>query len=178
MAVTLVVASGTLALAHERREVGPYTFVVGWLVEPAYTRHLNGVDLRVAETATGTPVEGLQETLRVTVTAAGQSRTFALRARFGQAGAYAADLIPTQVATYVFRFQGSIGDLQVDESFESGPGRFDEPQPAAEAEFPSASHEAGATAVAEQARLLAAAALLLAIALPLGLHFWRHRARE
>ncbi|HEY3126471.1 MAG TPA: hypothetical protein VGK07_05385, partial [Candidatus Limnocylindria bacterium] len=53
-AATVVVSSfiiyaGTAA-AHERRMVGPYQFVVGWLNEPAYVGLMNSLDLRVTDT--------------------------------------------------------------------------------------------------------------------------------
>ncbi len=174
LAVIASLALASPALAHERRQVGPYTFVVGFLNEPAFTGQLNGVSLSVTETATNKPVEGLQDTLQVELTAAGQSRTFKLRSRFGQPGAYTADFVPTRTGTYVFRFFGKIADRTVDERFESGPNRFHEPEPIDEARFPSGDPElAQMQAAVEQTRLLAGAALVVAILLPIGLRFWR-----
>ena len=53
-AVAVVVSSFAIstnvALGHERRIIGPYTFVVGWLNEPAYVNLLNSLDLTVTET--------------------------------------------------------------------------------------------------------------------------------
>ena len=167
--------SASPAQAHERRQVGPYTFAVGFLIEPAITGQANGVDLRVTETATNKPVEGLQDTLRVEVTAGGRSRAFKLRARFGQPGAYAADFVPTRASTYVFRFFGKIGDRSIDERFESGPNRFEEPEDINEVRFPPADAERELRDAADQARLLALAAIALAIVVPLGLRFWPKR---
>ena len=36
VALITIVSLGTTAYGHARREVGPYRFVVGFLVEPAY----------------------------------------------------------------------------------------------------------------------------------------------
>ena len=37
------------ASAHERRTVGKYQFVVGWLNEPAFSGQMNSIDLRVTD---------------------------------------------------------------------------------------------------------------------------------
>ncbi len=166
------------ALAHERRQVGPYTFVVGFLNEPAYTGQPNAVDLRVSDTAANRPVEGLQDTLQVEISAAGQTKSYRLRARFGQPGAYAADFVPTRTSTYVFRFFGKIADRSIDERFESGPGRFEEPESITDAQFPPGDDVsrrlADIQSAVDQARLLAVAALVVAIG-GVGAAFWRRR---
>jgi len=55
--VAIVVSSfaftSNVALGHERRAVGPYTFVVGWINEPSYVNLLNSLDLTVTETSGG-----------------------------------------------------------------------------------------------------------------------------
>lgn len=173
-ALLLSAAAGT-ALAHEKRQVGPYTFEVGFLIEPTYTNHLNAVFLEVVETATKKPVEGLHETLTVEVTAAGRTRSFKLRPLPKQPGQYAADFVPTVHATYVFRFAGKIGDLALDERFESGPNRFDEPLDLAAARFPADDPQRELREAVDQARLLAAAAILVAVALPIALQAWARR---
>ena len=86
--VLALVLAGTLAhgvLAHERRPVDRYEFVVGFLVEPAFEGIKNGVDLRVsipaaAEGGEATPVEGLEESVQVEVThiPSGVAKTVAL----------------------------------------------------------------------------------------------------
>ncbi|HVF36276.1 MAG TPA: hypothetical protein VND91_13215, partial [Candidatus Saccharimonadia bacterium] len=121
---------GGAADAHERRTVGPYQLVVGWLDEPAFAGIANAVDLRVTDTR-ATPasaVEGLERTLSVEVFQGGLTTPFAstFRARFGVPGGYAADIVPTRAGSYRFVITGRIGDLNVNETFESGPGRFDE----------------------------------------------------
>jgi hypothetical protein len=120
-------ASGSnLALAHERRIVGPYTLVVGWLNEPAYVSVMNSLDLTVTETTGGTAIEGLEKTLKADLTFGGSTTPLplTLAARFGQPGKYSGFVLPTRVGEYIFHITGTIGTTNVDEKFESGPGRF------------------------------------------------------
>lgn len=138
--VLLIIAN--VAQAHERRMVGEYEFVVGFLVEPAIEGEKNGVDLRVripAEEEGGepTPVEGVQEGLMVEIThvPSGVSKESELRAIFGDPGHYTADLILTAPGQYQFHFTGSIGDLEVDEVFISGE-TFSDVHPVSEFQFP------------------------------------------
>lgn len=137
--ILLLTTTGT-ALAHETRTVGPYTFVVGFRNEPAFEGQANGVQLRVrnGEESDAPPVEGLEETLQVEVThvPSGTSQTMDLRGVFGDPGHYTNDWIPTAPGQYRFRFIGTVGDLDVDESFESGAETFGSVEPADELYFP------------------------------------------
>jgi hypothetical protein len=110
--------------AHERRSVMAYTFVVGWLTEPAYVNLPNAVDLRVTRTADASPVTGLDQTLKVEVTQANQKTELALRPRFNVPGAYDGRTYPTAVGVYSFRIFGTIEGAQVNETFTSGPNTF------------------------------------------------------
>jgi hypothetical protein len=123
------------AQAHERRQVGDYTFVVGFSGEPAYVEEANGASLRVTR-ADGTPVEGLQQSLKVEVTNGGESRVFDLASVFNQPGSYVARFIPTKSGSYAFRFFGTIEGQEINERFESGPGRFDEVKATDDLQFP------------------------------------------
>jgi hypothetical protein len=129
-AVAVVVSSfainTNIALGHERRAVGPYTFVVGWLNEPAYVNLLNSLDLTVTETSGGKAVEGLDKTLKADLTFGGTAtpQPLTLAARFGQPGTYSGYVMPTKVGDYSFHITGTLGTMNVDEKFESGPGRF------------------------------------------------------
>ncbi len=108
------------------------------------------------------PVEGLENTLQVEVThvSSGTSKTLKLRPILNDPGHYTADLIPTAPGQYRFRFFGTVEGREVNESFESGPGRFDDVQSAAELQFPEklpsvreiAGVVRGASSVAEQAQ--------------------------
>jgi hypothetical protein len=115
-----------IALGHERRAVGPYTFVVGWINEPSYVNLLNSLDLTVTETNGGKAVEGLEKTLKADLTFGGSTtpQPLTLAARFGLPGKYSGYVMPTKVGDYTFHITGTVGTVNVDEKFESGPGRF------------------------------------------------------
>jgi hypothetical protein len=129
-AFAIVVSSfginSNVALGHERRVVGPYTFVVGWLNEPAYVNAINSLDLTVTETNGGKAIEGLDKTLKADLTFGGitSAQPLTLAARFGMPGHYSGYVLPTRVGDYTFRITGTVGATNVDEKFESGPGRF------------------------------------------------------
>jgi hypothetical protein len=116
--------SYAVGFAHERRSVGAYNFVVGWLNEPALINQPNAVDLRVSRAADASAVTGLEQTMKVEVTAAEKKTNVDLRPRFNTPGAYDGRLIPTQVGAYSFRFTGTIEGQPVDETFTAGPGTF------------------------------------------------------
>jgi hypothetical protein len=117
-------------LAHERRDVGAFRFVVGWIVEPALVEEPNGVDITVTRIADGSNVEGVEQSLKVAISYAGGKFTDPkpLRARFGMPGKYTLDAIPTKAGEYTFHFTGEIEGVKVDEKFVSGPGRFNHVQ--------------------------------------------------
>ena len=124
VALITIVSLGTTAYGHARREVGPYRFVVGFLVEPAYEGLKNGVDLRVLQADTEAPLERLQDTLQVEVTYVPSTvgKVLKLRPIYRTPGHYTADLIPTAPGHYRFRFFGSIQDTAVQETFDSKSG--------------------------------------------------------
>jgi len=133
----LPLAAPGAALAHERRQVGPYTFIVGWLTEPSLQGEPNGVDLRISKTDGGAPVEGAEKALKLQIAfGGGNPKEFPLRARFGQTGAYATDIIPTKAGSYIFTVTGTLEGTQVNQKFESGPGRFDDVQALDKVQFP------------------------------------------
>jgi hypothetical protein len=142
-AVAVVIASlgifAAPASAHERRTVGAYTFVVGWLDEPSYVGLLNGLDLTVTETASTKAVEGLEKTLKVEIISGGGAATLplTLESRFGLPGKYQAQVLPTKTGDYTFHITGTAGTQKVDERFESGPGRFGGIEDLAPLQFPS-----------------------------------------
>ena len=135
--VLLVTLLGVgVALAHEQRVVGKYTFVVGFLNEPAYTDFPNSLDMRIMETQSGKPVEGLEKTLKAEVIFGASTLPLQLRARFGQPGAYLADLVPTKAGSYIFHITGDVQGQSVDEKFESGPNTFSDGQDLTTLQFP------------------------------------------
>jgi hypothetical protein len=124
IAAGLILATAPAASAHERRAVGTYTLVVGWLSEPAYLNQPNALDLRVSRTDDGSAVEGLERTLKAEATAEGKALNVELRPRFRTPGAYDGRLLPTAEGVFKFRITGTIEGNQVDETFTAGPSTF------------------------------------------------------
>lgn len=160
------------AAAHERRNLGPYQVVVGFGSEPAFAGTTNGASIRITDTRTNKPVEGVEKTLSVEIAAGGlKPLALPLRAVFGTPGLYQADFVPTKEGAYIFRFKGKIESLDVDEKFESGPGRFNDVEGVAKLQYPE-QVPSGADltrklgelqSTADQSRLLALAGLALGI---------------
>jgi hypothetical protein len=142
-AILIVVASLGIysghAYAHERRMVGPYQFVVGWLTEPAYLGQLNSLDLRISDTRQNPagPVSGLEKTLTADVAAGGLTPfPLTVTARFGTAGAYNGVVMPTVKGTYTFHITGKIDTTNIDEKFTSGPNTFGDIEDTAAVQYP------------------------------------------
>ncbi|MEK6227034.1 MAG: hypothetical protein AABM40_12180 [Chloroflexota bacterium] len=116
-----------VALGHEHRAVGPYTFMVGWIAEPAYVNAANGLSLDVIETGNSKPVEGLATTLQAEVIVGGGAKklSLALATDKEAPGHYAGSFIPTKIGDYIFHIFGTAGSTKVDERFESGPNAFE-----------------------------------------------------
>src|SRR5437016_7947874 len=120
--------TSNIALGHERRSVGPYTFVVGWVNEPAYVNAANGLSLDVTEASSSKPVEGLATTLHAEVIVGGGAKKLSLDLATDEEtpGHYLGSFIPTKTGDYIFHLFGDVGSAKVDERFESGPNTFDE----------------------------------------------------
>ena len=188
--VVVVVASLLLfsghAYGHERRNVGPYQFVVGWLTEPAFAGNTNGLDLRVTDTRTNTPVEGLEKTLTAAVSAGGVAAlSLTLTARFGTPGAYNGHFVPTTSGAYVFDIRGKIAAQDVSEKFESGPGRFNDVETTTALQYPTkvpvaddlAKKLDAISSVVDQTRIIAIIALVLGVVALGGAGLMRRRSK-
>jgi hypothetical protein len=124
-AVTLAVILSTgTALAHGHVEVGQYELVIGFRSEPAIQGEVNGLDLRVSVHESGAPVTGLEETLKAEISYGATTQPLELRARWGEEGAYTADIIPTEAGDYTFRIFGTIEGEPLDVSMTSSPDTF------------------------------------------------------
>jgi hypothetical protein len=134
---SLLLTSG-MAYAHERRMVGPYQFVVGWLNEPAYVGQFNSLDMRITDTRTNQPVSGLEKTLTADVAAGGLAPfPLTVSARFGTAGAYNGYVMPTVTGQYTFHITGKIDTQAIDEKFLSGPNTFGDIENTATVQYPA-----------------------------------------
>lgn len=162
------------AAAHERRTVGPYSFVVGWLNEPAYVGLMNSLDLRVTDTrvSPAKAVEGLEQTLTIEVHTGGLAPLpLKVTARFGAPGAYNGYAMPTATGVYIFTIKGKVESLDVSERFESGPGRFGDIESTDALQYPNkvpvaddlGKRLSDLQGTVDQARLVALAALLVGI---------------
>jgi hypothetical protein len=180
--LTLLAGVGT-ALAHESREVGEYTFVVGFLDEPVYAGQKSGLDLRIS--LGEDPVEGAEETLQAEVIYGDDTRALQLSPSFGEPGAYRSVFLPTAAGPYTFRVFGQIDGTSIDESFTAGPDTFGEVQDTAGGQFPvvypatadlARDAEAGATAATTATIALAmGSAGLVAGLVAIGLALARRR---
>jgi hypothetical protein len=170
---SFAIYSGTAA-AHERRTVGPYQFVVGFISEPAFAGTPNSLDLRISDTSV-TParaVEGLEKTLTAEVQAGGLAPlALTVTARFGTPGAYNGYFVPTAPGAYIFHIKGKIDTLDVDEKFESGPNRFGDVESTTALQYPTkvpagddlAKRLADLQDSIQQVRILGAVAVVLAL---------------
>src|SRR3981081_583126 len=166
-AVGALRAAPSTALAHERRTIGggKYDVVVGWDVEPAYVSQKNGASIRISKAGTNPaePVTGAEKTLKVDIRQGATTKTFALRAVFGQPGYYVADIIPTRDGDYIWTFNGTIGNDKIAEKFDTADGKFNAVERATRLEFPLTSPDPaqvtteiqGARSAAESAQMVA-----------------------
>ena len=136
LALVLSLAGTGVALAHESRVVGKYKFEVGFLNEPSLVNEVNSLDFSITVSDTAKPVEGVEKTLRAEVIYGASTMPLPLTARFDQPGEYNAVFIPTRPGSYIFHFIGQVEGTNVDEKFESGPGRFDDVTDTSSLQFP------------------------------------------
>lgn len=120
-----------VASAHERQafRVGDeiYTVVVGFLNEPVFADDKSGVYLRVRRgdpknpldfsSPNAKPLEKLERSLKVEVSAGDQQERFELEPVFRDPGAYRATFFPTLAGTYRFRVVGELNGTPVDLTF-------------------------------------------------------------
>ena len=166
VALALVATFASTVAAHEVREIGPYTFVVGFIQEPVYVGNKSGLEVNITTTADELPVEGLETTLKATVTQGQSTRDLPLSPRFNAPGWYQSYLIPTVAGAYTFHITGEIDGTAIDESFSTGPDTFGEPQALAAAQFPVTFPSQAE--LAEQARRGSEAAGQMTVAMILG----------
>lgn len=131
--------------AHETRFIahGRYQVVVEFLAESAYEGELSALSLVVTDKTqkaqNGTsdkPVERVEQTLKAGVLVGGKTLPLQVRTRFGQTGAYVANFQPTRAGQYRFRIFGQIEGRAIDETFESGPSRFNDVESPSALQFP------------------------------------------
>jgi hypothetical protein len=134
-AAALIVPSGA-AHAHEVREVGDLTFVVGWSNEPAFAGFGNEVQVIVTETRGERPVEDGELEAEVVFGESGETTTVTLDPAFDTPNEYLGYIIPTRPGAYTFNVTGTVGGETIEETFTSGPDTFNDIQSPTDAEFP------------------------------------------
>jgi hypothetical protein len=114
--------------------------------EPVFAGDKSGLEFWVTEVsaatpaasreAEGTPVEGLVETLQAEVIFGDQTMALPLMATFSEPGGYGSVFFPMAPGDYTFRIFGTIGDVEIDETFTSGPETFGPIEDPAPLQFP------------------------------------------
>jgi len=135
--------------------------------------------------AAAKPVEGLEKTLTVDLQTGGLAPLkLTVTARFGTPGAYNGYALPTGTGTYTFTIKGKIESQDVNEKFESGPGRFGDIESTTALQYPNKVPAADdlnkrlgdMQSGIDQTRLLAAVAVVIGI-VALGAAFAMSRRR-
>jgi len=116
---------------HDTFKIGNkyYVFTVGSLNEPVVVDSMSGVDFYVSQVpapttgmsmgnikSAGTPVTGLESTLKVELAAGDQKKTLTFDPA-SNAGHYTANFIPTVQTTYSYRIFGTLNGTPVDITF-------------------------------------------------------------
>jgi hypothetical protein len=165
VAATILALSAVVpVLAHEERTVGGNDLEVGFIAEPVYVGERSGLEIHV--TKDGTPVEGLETTLKAQVIFGSQQRDLTLAAREAAPGWYESIFIPTVAGKYTFHLTGTVEGQAIDQSFTSSPTGFNEVNEAATGQFPDVLPTT--TEIAAQATKGADAAGQMLLAIGLG----------
>jgi hypothetical protein len=134
------VAPRASAHEHDTYEIGNkyYLITVGSLNEPFVVDNMSGVDLRVSQVpgaggkdstrviGKGSPVTGLEQTLKAELAAGDKKETLSLDPSDSAPGSYTAIFIPTVQTTYSYRIFGTINGSPVDLTFACVPGEVSE----------------------------------------------------
>jgi hypothetical protein len=143
LAILAALALATLlaspAAAHERRQAGGYSYVVGFGDEPAYAGEKNSVSVAITDGA-GRPVRNA-DGLEVMVMAGGKQTQMKLEPAFGDGwgtpGDYRAFFIPTAAGKYTFHLEGTIAGKRIKpQRFVSGPDTFSDVEDPSKVSFP------------------------------------------
>jgi hypothetical protein len=135
-AILLFSINSQIALAHQKAlytiNGKDYLFVIGSLNEPASVDDKTGVDFRgiwpnatdpTNSQANGTqPITGLENSLKVEISAGDKNMTSDLEPAFGELGSYESKTFyPTVATTYSFRIFGDINGTSFDQTFACNP---------------------------------------------------------
>ncbi len=121
-----------VSFAHEQHvfEIGEsrYQFTIGSLNEPISVDDKSGVDLRIAKlpsslssSVAGTPLSGLEGSLKVELIAADKKLVQSLSPVYGMPGAYKTTYYPTVATTIQYRVFGELEGTPIDLTFACSP---------------------------------------------------------
>ena len=110
-----LITSSETAFAHTRVEVGPYTIIVGWTVEPPIVGERNALSIEILEGEVG--VAGAEADLKAELIYGGQTFRTNLDPT-EEVGFYKATIFPTIRGQYAVRLFGSLNDMEIDEVIE------------------------------------------------------------
>ena len=103
------------AFAHTRVEVGPYTIIVGWVIEPPIVGERNALSIEILEGEEG--VAEAEADLKAELVYGGQTFRTNLDPT-EEAGFYTATIFPTIRGQYAVRLFGSLNGMEIDEVIE------------------------------------------------------------
>ena len=127
-AVSLAAALPAPAEAQPiHRTVGNYTLTVYYARDPPYLEDTNSLIVEVLDVRTGTPVAGLERTLRIQVSVTIvvgviKGLDINLRPYRDRLGVYEGVFVTPAIGRYMFRVFGTIEGTPVDETFTTGDG--------------------------------------------------------
>lgn len=118
----LLLAGTALQLdAHQSKMVGndKYMVSVGFIQEPIFTEHKNGLDLIIRTATEREAVLGLENDLFAEIIAPDgkTTRQFPIRPQYGSPGRYTFDIVLTEAGQYQVRVWGNIEGEAFDETF-------------------------------------------------------------
>jgi hypothetical protein len=172
VAVSLVTLSMVTLGAHDRKNAGPLTVVLGWGTEPAFSGSLNSVVVSLSD-RTG-PLTKAEGELAVEVSFGSERVTLALEPVLNRPHEFHAPLVPTRAGTYTFHITGRINKQPIDVTSTCADSTFHCVTDASAIQFPVKDPSVGqlaerieralpraadAAAAADQARVLAYAAI-------------------
>lgn len=122
--VLLMFGAAPSALAHETRAIGAeedFYVIFGFMREPIYTDHLNGLEVIVQRADDREPVAHLEQSMRAEIIAPDgvTRRQLTLRGVWGEPGVYTADVVLSEPGVYQVRLWGFVNDVQFDETFDT-----------------------------------------------------------
>lgn len=120
VASALVTGAVPVASAHDTETVDGYDVTFGGVDEPVITDERMWLEVNIVDSETGEPVEGLGDSLTMTVQRPFGNDTHELdvSGRFGEPGWYEAPIVFTEPGTYTVFIDGTIDGTTVDLAFQ------------------------------------------------------------